>query len=99
MNIADTLDAAADILVERGHCKSALTDGEGRHCALGAILATETWGADQCLVAVYDYLGLEKYPSLKGYGIVNWNNAEEREGWEVVNAFRHTAKSLRGGAE
>ncbi|MFD4474628.1 hypothetical protein ACFWPU_00725 [Streptomyces sp. NPDC058471] len=38
MNI---FEKAAQVLMEGGHCKGELADGEGRHCAMGALHMAE----------------------------------------------------------
>lgn len=63
-------------------------------------------------LALFDYLGLEMPKPNCGCGspscnytpelgrrmaVVNWNNEDEREPSEVIDACRHTAKVLRGG--
>lgn len=65
---------------------------------------------DRATNAMFIYLGLGAGPCPCGCGmsnkfnpvqngrqaLVNWNNEDERESYEVVNACRHTAKVLRG---
>lgn len=59
---------------------------------------------ERAVISVFTYLGLEKNscdcgcgsPDTEGNAVVRWNNADEREPHEVVDACRHTAKVLRG---
>ena len=108
MNIPDILDAAADEIERNGHIKGELGHPDGPKCMGGALMHVSPrnlTGADEAMYAVVDYLELKDTTyfdselssmfDVRWCTGVDWNNAEEREPFEVVNAMRHTAKILR----
>lgn len=70
---------------------------------VGTRRAADTRG--NALRALTAYLGLEPVsfcvqgccPATSESAAVDWNNADEREPSEVIDACRHAAKVLRGG--
>lgn len=111
MDAAELLDRTADVIEERGHAKESLEDEDGRVCLVGGLnvaafgkalntLDTDaSWSEllatlrtrEQAVDALSAYLGVGRF------GLVPWNNAPEREPFEVTDACRHAAKVLRGG--
>lgn len=101
--IADDLDAAADILITDGWCQNGFSDDEGRVCALGAI-GRATLGdaypflvdkpADQrerYYVACWEIS--EQVPHHNHVPI--WNDDPKRTEDDVHDLLRDTAKQLR----
>lgn len=101
--IADVLDKAHDELMLRGHHKGYLFDFNGGPgvCAVGAIRCA-VWGSaftrnevnhvlDQAVCA------FRREVIRRGGAacITRWNDEPERTIDDVLDAFRHTSKSLR----
>jgi hypothetical protein len=90
--ISTLLNKAADLLVQTGHTKWTLIDSQGQMCANGAIyFAAESRHLDF-------YAGADALASYLKLGdrrqIPAWNNAPERTGEEVIDAFRQAAKAM-----
>ena len=92
--LADVYDAAADVIVERGHAINYLEDSLGRVCL---------WGAISQVVDGNPLAGSNKSRNMlmrlirftRGVDPVEWNNKEWRTQKQVVNMLRHAAKSMR----
>lgn len=73
-------------LLNDGWCQNALHDDEGRHCALGAILAAtgqRTFDVGSAGAAAAGNLRR----SLSGDSVAYWNNARERTFDDIIAAF------------
>lgn len=108
--IADVLDAAADVLLRDGWCQDDYTDGEGRACVREAIgravgsngLATD-WDssfADPLAVAAERTLARQLALDADSLWSVthNWNGGDGRTEDDVHDLLRGTAKALREGS-
>jgi hypothetical protein len=109
---ADDLEAAAELLEVYGHVKGVLADGEGRHCAVGALIEIVLGHGPRlseyidlgrnsrlttALTAVVNELHL--FPRSGAWtAVAMWNNRSETTAADVIDAFRHAAKDLRNEA-
>jgi hypothetical protein len=98
--VADLLDRAADAIETYGHAKMTLGDEWRGFCALGALQHAEFGMAGAGLSAQSDWftaavLATTDYLGLRPVALAHWNNQPEREPFEVIDAFRHTAKHIR----
>jgi hypothetical protein len=89
---------AADVLIEGGHCKSKLEAGTA-HCGIGALLVAEygtvfpgghEWARPDTAFGKARGLLKDLYP----HGFVDWNNAPERTGEDVVRLFKELAAKM-----
>lgn len=78
---------AADLLREKGHCKN-IIEHQGRHCAVGAILASTSEHElhDAALDLLAKYIGVDHRGDIPA-----WNNAPQRTADEVIEAFERAA--------
>lgn len=110
MDTAQLLDAAADELELRGHRKQYVGDPDTPKCILGAISFASCgdthhlWDIEvqEASRKVVAYLGLRvlhtgpiPFDNSHQQLLADWNNRDEREPFEVIDACRHTAKALR----
>jgi hypothetical protein len=84
---------AADLIEREGHCKDVLDDGQGRHCALGAIYLTQHGGRPTRegpdLRAAYS--AVSHLQDLVGPNIPAWNNHPDRTAAEIIGTLRTCA--------
>lgn len=107
--VADVLLRAADLLETHGHTKGTRVDRRGRMCFLGALEVAQghQYGyvpgerdgevTVEAARVVAETLGLK--PRINDANdprgcVVDWNNATERTGQEVIDAMRLTAAHL-----
>ncbi len=99
---AHQMDAAADILEERGWLQGDFYEfpqtSKGRVCALGAMDLTGS--CNLIWQSMVDALMLELFNTTetnpgKGWSIAAWNDAPHRTADEVVKTFRKVAAGLR----
>lgn len=102
---AEVLEKAADLIDTVGHCKHRLydTDRDGQviaYCLIGGIWAAlGTEHATTTGRRLLDRLGFKKFGYVDAaVSIIDWNNADERTGAEVVDLLKETAKDLRNAA-
>lgn len=96
MNI---FDKAADILEANGWCKGELEDDQGRRCAYGALeaAADHSGGTDGDIVAAEELADARLVDSGRaerggsGFILIDWNNAPETTGEDVIRLFRELA--------
>jgi hypothetical protein len=100
--VADVLDAAADLIENVGHCKgvASIYDGNGTtaYCALGAISkAAMSANFGSLYAAATNALKVEIWgnPLRPPNDISAWNDKSERTAAEVIDTFRRAAKDLR----
>lgn len=106
---ADILDEAARVLDEDGWTQGVYHDDDtGERCAVGALISA-CGGLDWltpnpiidetvvdgtvALTELARYIGLPSTADIE-----DWNDEPGRQQHEVIDALRHTAKHLRGGA-
>jgi translation elongation factor EF-Ts len=106
---AADLDAAADVIDEKGWCRNKLKDEQGRMCAQGAVLvAIRGVSQPPVLVTVKDRLRmdaamdeLKRYLALDVDGVQRhvsvryWNDLLAHTQEEVTDALRRAAKDVR----
>jgi hypothetical protein len=94
MKNSELLRDAADILRSGGHCKKMLSDGKGRHCAVGALAAVYN---DLSAIFFRDIekVALEQYPERflpnRYNSLVEFNNHPDTTGDEVIAVFEKAA--------
>jgi hypothetical protein len=87
--VPDVLNAAADLLEEKGWTQKVAEDSQGRHCLVGALdyAARDLPGAvktfDDALEAVQQ--------RLPGGWVVNWNDTPGRTAEQVIALLRRVA--------
>ncbi len=79
---------AADYIEEHGHCKHVLCDDKGAVCIRGALIRV---GSFTQLTKAELRLKEFGIPWNERVGVVDWNNAPERTGEEVIAALRAAA--------
>lgn len=86
---------AADLIEERGHCKSALRNEHGQLCLLGAVLVASR-GDLSARVRVPDgaVTAMEYVDRYLDEDAVDWNNAPDRTPEQVISALRNCAMGL-----
>lgn len=92
---------AADYMDQHGHCKYMTWDPEGRVCLAGALIkvgsgpgwvpGTPHWTPEDRLSDILELIR----PNVGGQHPIDWNNAEERTGEEVINMLRLTAEGQK----
>ena len=100
------LRKAADVLNERGWCRSAYEDGNGRVCATGALMCADrdipvgglspimgTTGFASPAYRLARYALLDRL-STHGLSIVGWNDSPGRRISDVISLFQQTADEL-----
>jgi hypothetical protein len=108
--VADVLDAAADLIENVGHCKGKAVASRGNvavaYCALGALGgAVVVAGSGISLYPLYadarKALLVEIWGNpLRAYSdIASWNDKPERTAAEVIDTFRRAAKDLRNDSQ
>lgn len=90
---------AADYMDQHGHCKYMTWDPEGRVCLAGALIKVGAGSGMKILThdtedRLIDILELIR-PNVGGQHPIDWNNAEERTGEEVINMLRLTAEGQK----
>ena len=98
--IADLLNRAANLIETRGHTKYELVSRSGAMCFMGAL--NEAMGSrhihkgfEDAALATCKLLGISKGDGFRDIDVViNWNNAPERTGQEVIDVMRQTAHNL-----
>jgi hypothetical protein len=97
--VADVLDRAADVIVERGHHKGSYEGWDGTVCAGGALRVaitgkpfTRFTGAGE---AVTYMSARDRLCDLLGSPIARWNDAPDRTADEVIAALREAARRER----
>lgn len=88
---ARILMKAADLLIEYGHCKNAISNSYGNMCVLGAILCAATGDPDNVTIA-----GAQAHMRLNEalrMSAIYWNNRPERTKAEVIAKLREVALS------
>jgi hypothetical protein len=99
MTNSAVLRKAADHMKKFGHVKGLLEDDEGRVCLLGAINFALVGEACSMPNRSDTLLGHVRRYLKKRFGwnedAVEWNNAPERSGEEVIAALRGTARAAR----
>ena len=103
MKTKELLEKAAGVLEKRGWCRNTLEDGNGRVCAVGAILTAQTgdpntygreddrpqrWTAYRRILKA---LGLEVESERAECAVVDWNNEDCKSKVEIVRVFRKAA--------
>lgn len=101
--VARLLLEAADLIEHHGHTKNQLYGPDGSMCLMGAlekaraVKDVDSYAAMQGAArAVADTLKLGWYCPI--VDAVEWNNAPERTGAEVVDAMRQAAATVEAGA-
>lgn len=99
--VADVLDAAAEVIERDGWCQNRLRTNDGRVCLVGAVdrVARERstgshgwWDVPSCKAAVEAmFKSLNREPK-------DFNDDTGRTKFEVIDALRHCAKDLRNEA-
>jgi hypothetical protein len=89
MNVASTLDAAADYIEKHGWAQGTMRTDDGRVCASGGICLAANRGEDAWLAALN---ALEQFV---GEYIPRWNDRPERTAAEVTSAMRAVACTER----
>lgn len=105
--ISDVLLKAASLLEQHGHAKKTMRATDGSMCAMGALWCADSGNTytlkdrglmDDAALAICKALNLQmdradwrKPPVV---AIVQWNNAPERTGQEVIDAMRLAAKQV-----
>jgi hypothetical protein len=104
--VADVLDAAADLIENVGHCKGKAVASRGNvavaYCALGALGRAVVVAGNGPLYAVArNALKVEIWgnPLRANEDIVIWNDKPERTAAEVIDTFRRAAKDLRNDSQ
>lgn len=88
MGIADTIDAAADLIKQDGWCKNSFKKGS-QHCMMGAIAEIECFiDNDDAWRTVATYFGDED----KAF---EWNDAQHSQG-AVIKQLRTISREVRG---
>ena len=94
--IGQILLEAADYMEAHGHCKNTRYDPDGRVCLNGAIMAVRPPPPEWiCGKWVWHEEGLRASLRVGAYlktNPVEWNNAPERTGVEVIAALRAAAR-------
>ena len=101
--VADVLDAAADLIENVGHCKGKAVASRGSvplaYCALGALgrAAVMTGSGISRYADARKALLVEIWgnPRRAYSDIATWNDRPERTAAEVIDTFRRAAKDLR----
>lgn len=84
MTTAEGLRAAGELLRTKGWCQQVSQDRDGRHCAIGAIMAVfNRYEQRHAIAALSGIVGCSL--------ISEWNDAPERTEAEVVAAFERAA--------
>lgn len=108
MRDSEIARAAAEIMSERGHCKSVLEDEQGRVCLVGALLAATgeaelRRGWVWCTVTARRVVEriMHAVPGFGGdiWDAVRWNNEEDTTGEEVILLLKRTAGALEERGE
>lgn len=84
---------AADTIERVGHCKMTQCDNEGRMCFIGAVKFHDVGNAKSWELTTYGTEALDKMRKYLGEHPIDWNNAPERTGAEVVAGMRDCARS------
>lgn len=93
---------AADILMEKGHCKGTLEDENGAHCAIGALRAAARWGETGEWRRQLDY-GMAQLKAEQRLGdnvpgdealapLARWNDAPDTTAEDVILLFKELAQ-------
>lgn len=87
MNIAETLEGAADILARDGWIQRQCDDDQGRHCLIDAMWTAneDTWSKTQAYLE----------GQLGGVSVIWWNDLPERTADEVIAKLREGAENWR----
>lgn len=97
LDVADVLEAAAEVIEVKGWCQKESVDGEGRVCVLGAVQSADLLNRHPLTVramrALRNRLGL-----VQNYDVIAWNDRPGRTEGEVLDLLKHTAKDLRNEA-
>jgi hypothetical protein len=93
MNASEAALKAAGIMSERGHCKRATADAEGRVCFIGAVIAVPgiSDGDPLRIMVTAEHVlaerGIRTTP-------IEWNNHPETTGEDVILLLKETAERL-----
>lgn len=85
---------AADLIEKHGHCKGQLYNEKGQMCLMGALNRVHQNYVPQvdATAKVAAVLGLS-YVGTAVIAVVDWNNAPERTGQEVIDVLRLAAQA------
>lgn len=103
MTVSDNLNRAADIMIERGHCKRNYRDRDGRVCLLGAVYTAlygdATIDADVAVTLHLSdevrYLGERAWP-LKPH---QWNDRDETTEAMAIGFLHEAALAAKENGE
>lgn len=88
---SEFLRRAADVLEEDGWCQGRGTDGQGRHCAVGAMCSVAVDHGQATSVHLLPLRARLEGP------LSDWNDEPGRTKEEVLALFRNTADELEVG--
>lgn len=105
--IADIIAEARDYLERHGWIRGELSNDQGV-CSLGAIIYSQGWDDEmldpehkELMDKVTQYLGMAVVPEIAKvhleFNVPAWNDAEDREEQEVLDAFMKAEKIARSG--
>jgi hypothetical protein len=94
--LADRLNAAADIIEERGHAHGDLEDARGRVCVVGALNVALTGCATDWQDDTDELIKLVEAGPLHGAGVIEWN--DRHRGGRFVHYKRDAVRLLRKAA-
>ncbi len=87
----EVLEAAADIIAERGWCRGLLRDAEGRVCLVGAVqTATIKLGVTQLQPDAIDCVRQE-LDERSVFGVPDWNDNQAETAEEVILVLKKAA--------
>ena len=99
LDVADVLEAAADVIEERGWCQNFLMSEDGRVCLMGAVIVATGEDlvpfqtvcgrdpmAERAFGVVEEFLG--RWPSV-------WNDHAAQDKYEVIDLLKSVAKECR----
>jgi hypothetical protein len=96
MGVADRLEAAAELIEQRGHCQDGHTNEEGQLCMAAAMNLANGVAVDDDHLYPEDAYVVRAIGADRPNDIVTWNDQPGRTAAEVVAAFRAAAKLARG---
>jgi len=104
-SVAEVIAEAREYLESHGWIKGELQDEDGRVCGIGAIIYSQGWD-DECLDEA-DKIMMEKAACALGQAVLGkevpafnipaWNDMDEREEQQVLDAFAKAEKIARAG--
>lgn len=98
--VSKLLLGGAAMIEKHGHAKYILKDDKGSLCFMGALFAVQGYVPEKAVEAAKatcKAVGISwnvDFPSTSVGRIVDWNNAPERTGQEVIDAMRAAAYAV-----